>query len=976
MTFAINDLVHGFRVTGIQRIDEVKGTGYVFEHQKSGAKLYYLKTEDDNKVFSVNFRTPPGDSTGLPHILEHSVLCGSKKYPLKDPFVELAKGSMNTFLNAMTFSDKTMYPVASRNDQDFMNLMDVYLNAVFFPNLYQQPQILQQEGWHYELKDLEDPLKIKGVVYNEMKGAFSSPEQILFRKIQESLFPDTPYGFESGGDPAYIPQLTQEMFTSFHKSYYHPSNAYFYLYGNGDMLQHLAFIDESYLDAFDKMSVSSEIPLQKAFEEPKEVTINYPVASEEGTEEKTYLSLNYVTGVATDPEGQLAMEMLNYLLLGTQAAPLKKALIKAGLGKDVFGSYDNSIRQPVFSVVVKNANEEDKNRFRQLVESTLKALVKDGIDKVLVEAVINIHEFKLREADFGRYPRGLVYAIKIMESWLYDEDPALHLTYEKTLIKIKEALTAPYFEALIQKMLLDNPHHTLLVVKPEKGLNEKREQSHILELEEIKSAMSEEEMNFLIKENQLLTEWQDRPHTEEEMAVIPLLSIEDLKEEPEQIPGEIDENHGIKMLRHPLFTNRIQYTSLYFDLSSLNDEEIPYIALLTRILGRISTRLYDYETLSNEMNLHTGGIYARTDVFPVHRQPENSRYRLVIRGKALTSKNKSFWHLMDEILLNTQWEDLQRIREVIREIKSRLEMTLHHEGHMVAARRTLASFSSEAAFQESSGGITFYHFVRELDEDFDNQIHKTIATMNRLLKQVLVKENCLASYTGEEKDYPAYVEGLVPLLDKLPAGSSANTSPGFHPLKQGNEGLVLSSEVQYVAKASNFLRHGYTYAGSMQVLRTICSLDYLWKKIRVSGGAYGAMAGFYRNGNAYFVSYRDPNLKETLEVYDQLAGYLESFHVSDREMTKYIIGTMSRMDTPLTPSMKGEKADAQYLAGITLEDERKERREVIHTSTEEIRSYGEMVREMMQDQIFCVVGNETKIKESEQLFDTILQVSR
>ncbi|MDW7670378.1 MAG: insulinase family protein [Bacillota bacterium] len=976
MGIVLNDLVHGFRVKRIQQIEEVKGTGYEMVHEKSGAKLYYLQAEDDNKVFSVTFRTPPSDSTGLPHILEHSVLCGSKKYPLKDPFVELAKGSMNTFLNAMTFSDKTMYPVASRNDQDFLNLMDVYLNAVFYPNLYQQPEILQQEGWHYELKHPEDPLHIKGVVYNEMKGAFSSPEQILFRKIQESLFPDTPYGYESGGDPDHIPELTQKMFTDFHQTFYHPSNSYLYLYGDGDIEKHLSFINDEYLSHFQKTAVDSSIPLQPPFETPGELSISYPLGSEEEISDKAFLSLNFVTGDASDPEKQLGMEMLNYLLLGTPAAPLKRTLLKAEVGKDVFGSYDSSIRQPVFSIVVKNSDEEKKVLFQQLVQSTLQDLVNNGIDKVLVESVINIHEFKLREADYGRYPQGLIFGMKLMESWLYDADPALHLQYEKSLKKIKSALTQPYFEELIDDMLLKNPHHNLLIITPEKGLNEKKEALLREQLAQRKASMSNQDIATLIAQNEQLAHWQNQPHSEEELSVIPLLSLEDLDAEPEKIPSEADNFQEIEILKHSLFTNRIQYVNLYFNLCSLTSNEIPYVGLLTKMLGRISTCSYDYEALSNELNLHTGGIHARTDVFPVFSQPDTSTYRLTIRGKALASKNTAFWHLMREILLETLWDDLPRIREVIRETKSRLEMSLHQEGHIVAARRTLASFSTEAAFGEAAGGISFYHFVSDLDRHFDNRIESAISIMRSILRRSLVRQNCLVSYTGEEQDYPAFRSGLMTLMEQLPDKSVDSNEAVLSPMEQGNEGLILSGKVQYVAKASNFIRHGYAYSGTMQVLRTLCSLDYLWKRIRVTGGAYGSMAGLFRNGNAYFVSYRDPNLEETLKVYDEMADYIESFQVNEREITKYIIGTMSRVDAPLTPSMKGEKADAHYLSGITYEDELKERKEIIETTAEEIRPYGNMVRRLMADNIYCVIGNESKIQDAGHLFDHILHVNR
>ena len=974
--FTLNAHVSGFRITRIQEIEELKGTGYEMLHEKSGARLYYLKTDDDNKVFSVTFRTPPYDSTGLPHILEHSVLCGSKKYPLKDPFVELAKGSMNTFLNAMTFSDKTMYPVASRNEQDLMNLMDVYLNAVFYPNLLEQPQILQQEGWHYEINSPEELLRIKGVVYNEMKGAFSSPEQVMFRKIQETLFPDTPYGFESGGDPEFIPKLTQEKFTEFHRTYYHPSNAFIYLYGNGDIHHQLAFIDREYLSQFEKQDIDSTIPLQKPFDAIDKLTITYPVGPEESTEEKTYLSLNYVTGTSVDPEHHLAMEMLNYLLLGTSAAPLKKALIKAELGKDVFGSFDSSIQQPVFSVIAKNSEEAKASEFQTIVESTLRELVDHGIDKKLIESVINIHEFKLREADYGRYPRGLVYCMKMMESWLYESDPSMHLSYETTLKKIKSSLTTPYFEMLIEKMLLNNPHSNLLVIKPQAGLNEEREAQLARLLEARKDNMSHEELEALIASNILLADWQNTPHTEEELEAIPILTIDDLDEEPETIPIEIEQHQEFKMLKHAMFTNQIQYAAFYFDIGHLEQNEMHYAGLITSLLGKISTNRYDYESLSNELNLHTGGIHFHTDVFPVKQKMDENQYRFVVRGKSLVSKNESFWHLMDEIMLGTKWNDRKRIREVVREIKSHMEMGILQQGHSIAARRALSYFSPSAAFQEQTGGIAFYHFIADLEQHYDDKINEVMEKLDAVMKKMLLPEDCVISYTGEREHYQAFADKAAALMRKIPKTTKPSGRAANVRLNKGNEALYMSSKVQYVAKASNFMKFGFNYSGSMQVLKTICSLDYLWKRIRVSGGAYGAMAGFSRNGNTYFVSYRDPNLEETLQAYDELPDYLVNFNVGDREMTKYIIGTMSRMDAPLSPSMKGDKSDALYLTGITHEDEKRERAEIIHTTTETIAEYSEMIRLLMAENIYCVIGNESKLKQAENLFDRLLQIIR
>ncbi len=968
---------HGFVLQEKKEMEDLNGTGYLFHHEKSGAKLFYLSTGDDNKVFSVSFRTPPFDSSGLPHILEHSVLCGSKKYPLKDPFVELAKGSMNTFLNAMTFSDKTMYPVASRNQKDFMNLMDVYLNSVFYPNVYQQPEILQQEGWHYEWDEEKGQLSIKGVVYNEMKGAFSSPEQMLFRKTQESLFPDTPYSNESGGDPKHIPELTQEKFIDYHQEFYHPSNAYFYLYGDGDLLKHLQFIDQEYLSHFTVLEPDSSIPWQESFKEPVEKTILYPISPEEKVEDKTYLSLNFVAGDSRDPELQLAMDMLNHLLLGTSAAPLKKRLIQSDIGKDVFGYYDNSIQQPIFGIVVKNSNEEAAETFRNIVFETLQEVVKEGLDKKLIESVINAHEFKLREADFGRYPKGLIYGMKLMESWLYDADPYLHLEYTRILTEIKKSLKEPYFEKLIQKYLLDNLHHSMVKVTPKPGLNEAKEQAFLQEMKNKAEKMTEEEKHDLIRNNQKLESWQNEKPTKEEVESIPLLSIEDLDSEPEEIPLDVTSFGQVPVLRHPMFTNGIVYTHLYFDLKHLDDNQMSKAGLLISLMGKLSTEAHHYEDLSNEINLHTGGIGFSLEGFPQNADSMEYDPKLQIEARALAGKNMEMWKLIEEISQRTKWTEKKRIREVIREIKSRLEMKMLQEGHMVSVKRALSYLSPVSQFLESTSGIQFYHYIAELDETFEDSFDGMVNDLKEIHGKIFHINNLTVSFTADEDELEEMQKPLLNFFNSLNQDEMEAFLKNFrstNPWK--NEGLYLSSDVQYVAKAGNLLQAGYEYTGSLQVLKTIISLDYLWKQIRVAGGAYGAMSGFQRNGNMFFVSYRDPNLEETLQVYDALADYVENFSVNQREMTKYIIGTMSRMDAPLTPAMKAEKSDGHYFSHVSHADLIRERQEILKTTPEIIASLAEMIRESMKEEYICVLGNENRIKKAQGIFQRLIPVLR
>jgi len=973
MQFKVGDIYHGFRLVEENDIKETNSKVRLFRHEKSGARLFYMENEDDNKVFSVTFRTPPRDSTGLPHILEHSVLCGSRKFPTKEPFVELVKGSLNTFLNAFTFGDKTMYPVASRNDKDFENLMDVYLDSVFHPNIYKYPEILKQEGWHYELEDTSGELKYKGVVYNEMKGALSSPESVLSRKLQETLFPDGPYGYESGGDPEVIPELTQEGFISFHKKYYHPSNSYMFLYGKLDVLGRLKFIDEEYLKDFEAIHVDSAIPVQKAFEAMQSYELEYPISAQEDEKDKTYLSLNYAVGLSTDPELYIAMEILEHILLATPASPLKKALIEADLGRDVFGKYDNSILQPVFSIIVKNSNTEVLEDFKRVVSNTLEGLVRNGLDSQLAEAAVNLKEFQLREADFEGYPKGLIYNIKIMDSWLYDKDPTMHLRYEHIFEKIRAEFNNRYFEGLIEKYLLKNNHSSLLVLKPKKGLSEEKDKETKEKLRSIKAKMSEEQLRELVKETGELKKWQNTPDTPEQLALIPMLSIEDIDRKGEVLPQQVKEEAGVKVLAHHMFTNDIVYAGLLFDTTAVPQELLPYIPLLSGILGRISTENYSYGELSKEIDMHTGGIRFSTQVYG--EKDDDSKYHPVfsIRGRALASKTEKMFELISEIVARSKFDDSRRIKEIIQENKSRIEMRISNEGYTIACKRLFSYFSQEGSYLEAISGLTYYRFIADIERNFENRIEKVKENLQKLKRLIFRKEGLIAGVTCEEDDYNRFAGGLGLVLKDL----SNEKHPAFKyafKVESLNEGLMTQGKVQYVAQGYNFIKLGYPYTGKLQVLKTISRYSYLWNRIRVQGGAYGAFSGFEKNGNMFMVSYRDPNLKETLKVYDEMYDYMRNFQIEEREMTKYIIGTISKLDLPLTPYMKGERAIENYMRKITSEDLQKEREEILGTRQQDIRELSDMMFELIKRRSYCVLGSEIKIRENSELFGSLVEV--
>lgn len=973
MQLKLSENYHGFTLKQEKQIKEINSIARVFEHNKSGAKLLQLENDDDNKVFSVSFRTPPEDNTGTPHILEHSVLCGSRKFPLKEPFVELVKGSLNTFLNAMTFPDKTMYPVASRNEKDFYNLMDVYLNAVFYPNIYSQKEILMQEGWHYELENKSDDIIYKGVVYNEMKGAFSSPESVLMRKIQDTLFPDTPYGLESGGDPEYITDLTQKQFEGFHSKYYHPSNSYIFLYGDGNILEELKFINDNYLKDFDSIEIASELPMQKPIGQLKEFEMDYPISVDEDETEKVYMGMNFVVGTAKDPELYLAMEVLEHLLLATAASPLKKALIEAEIGKDVFGQLDNGILQPTFSVIVKNTDLNKKEAFKKVFEDTLSKLVNEGIDKKLIEASINIKEFQLREAEFRGYPKGLIYNIKCLDSWLYDQEPFIHLEYEAALDKIKSALTTNYFEALIEKYLLGNKHSSLLILKPKKGLSEERENKLKSKLAEYKKSLSDKELEMIIEQTKQLKERQNSPDAPEALESIPLLELSDINPEAEKLPLEVKEENGLKLLAHPVFTNNIGYVQLFFDTTKVKQEQIQYVALLSDILGKISTEKYNYSELSNEINIHTGDIRFIIQVYGDKNDYQKYYPKLTVKAKALMDKLPRMFELIEEITSNTKLDEKKRLREIIREAKSRIEMKLINEGHMTSAKRLLSYFSNQGKYIEILTGIEYYKFLADIDKQFDNKAETVLKNLHEVYTAIFNKNNLITSITCSEEDYPKFLQGYQKYIENLADSKLEQKTYSFDLSKQ-NEGLLTQSNVQYVAKGYNFVELGYKYSGTLQVLKSIARYDYLWNNVRVKGGAYGAMAGFERNGNLFFVSYRDPNLKETMKVYDEFEKYLNEFDVDNREMTKYIIGTMSGIDAPLTPSMKGERAAEYYIRNISFEDLQREREEILKARKEDIKALAKFVEDSMKQNRHCTLGNEAKIKQNKELFDILVNV--
>lgn len=960
-----------YEILDEHRVEDVQSDGFILRHKKSGARIAILSNNDDNKVFYIGFRTPPEDETGVPHIIEHTTLCGSKKFPVKDPFIELAKGSLNTFLNAMTYPDKTVYPVASCNDQDFKNLMDVYLDAVFNPNITKYEEIFKQEGWHYELTGKDDELKINGVVYNEMKGAYSSPDEVLSSQIYRSLFPDNTYSKDSGGNPEYIPKLTYQAYLDFYHKYYHPSNSYIYLYGDMDVVERLEWLDKEYLSLYDYKKVNSEINKQPAFDEIKNVEAQYSITMDDSQENKTYLSYNRVVGDTLDEMLYQAFDVLDYALVSSPGAPVKQALIDAGIGDDVYGSYDAGILQPVFSFVAKNANASQADEFESIIENTLKEVVKTGINKEALLAGINSSEFKFREADFGQFPKGLLFGLNCLDSWLFDDmKPFIHLECLGTFAKLRKAVDTDYFEKLIQEYLLDNTHGSSVTVKPKRGLGNEREEALAKELSDYKASLSDEEIKKLIEDTEHLKKYQEEPSSDEDLRKLPMLTRADMKKNAMPFSNIEDELLDVKVVRHDIESNGIDYISFLFDAGDFAQSELGYLGFFTNALGLVNTEKYSYTDLANATNIYTGGISTGTASHPDIKDRNNFVFKFEVKLKVLEKNLDKALELMQQMLLASDFSDTKRLGEIVAQIKARLQANLSSSSHLVAAMRSMSSFSRYALYQDELKGVAFYRSICRIEKELSESPKSVSDKLAAIAKKLFARNRMLISFTGNNEAYG----NAKPSLEKVIAGfdkmSAVGNQAEVH-FNTAKEAFIDASQIQYVAKTGDFICEGYEYTGALRLLRIILSYDYLWINVRVKGGAYGCMNTFLRSGESYFVSYRDPNLSDTLDVYDRIPEYIKSFSPDERDMTKYIIGTFSALDTPMNPEAKGSRSLSAYLEGITYEQIQKERNEILNAQPEDIRRLAELVEAVLKKDSICVIGNENMIKESAGLFENV-----
>jgi len=956
-----------YEVIEKREIADINSVTYLCRHRKTGARVALISNDDDNKVFYIGFRTTPKDSTGVAHILEHSVLCGSREFPIKDPFIELAKGSLNTFLNAITYPDKTIYPVASCNDKDFQNLMHVYLDAVFYPNIYENEAIFRQEGWHYELNEAGE-LSYNGVVYNEMKGAFSSPDSVLYREISTALYPHTTYGCESGGDPEVIPELTYEQFLEFHRTYYHPSNSYIYLYGDMDMAEKLDFIDKHYLSHFDALEVDSTVSMEPAFEKPGRRVREYPVSDGENVEENAYLAWNLSIGDSLDRELYVAFRVLDFALCTVPGAPLKTALIDKGIGKDVFSIYDNGVRQPYFSIVAKGTSADKEEEFLSTIQEVLSGIVKDGFDEKALLAAINFYEFRYREADYGRRPKGLMYGIQVLDSWLYDDNkPFIHIEANDTYAKLRERVGKGYFEGLVEKYLLKNPHGAMVILQPKVGLAREKEEALKGRLAKMKEGMSEDQLAQIKSMMEALTAFRETEDAPENLAKIPLLTREDMRKEALPLVNEERMLGGVPALYHRVFTNGIGYLTLMFKIHDIPAEYFPYIGILTNVFMQVDTEHYSYAELCNEINLVTGGMYVVRNAYSRGDEPEGYQLTLEVNVKAMNANLERAVELMGELIMTSNLADVKRLKEILAETHSKVQEYMMESGHIVAMTRALSYGSPVDAAEEVLDGIDQYRLISSLETDFDKEKEQLVEKLQTLCKMIFRPENLMVDFTGDEEVFTALMTPVTELQKRLYTCEVKRENYAPAVLKK-NEGFMNAGQVQYVCRAGNFLRKGLPYTGALNVLRVMMGYEYLWTNVRVKGGAYGCMCGFGRNGSAYFVSYRDPNLGQTIDVYERAADFIANYDANERTMTQYIIGTFSNLDIPLTASGKGRRSKEAYMRGITFDMLQKERDEVLGVLPEDIRGLAKYIRAFMEEEFLCVVGNEQKIQEEADKF--------
>ncbi len=961
-----------FTLIDEREISELNSHARLYRHDKTGARVISVTNNDENKAFGITFRTPPASSNGVAHIMEHAVLCGSRKYRVKEPFIELSKSSLNTFLNAMTYPDKTTYPVASTNLQDLYNLIDVYLDAVFYPLIPERT--LQQEGWHYELETAESPLTLKGVVYNEMKGNYSSPDNLLNEHSQHSIFPDNLYGLDSGGDPLAIPELGYDEFKRFHDTYYHPSNSYIWFYGDDPEAERLRILD-AWLEEFERIEPHSEIPLQQRFEAPRREIHQYDSGAME--EPKAFISLNWMLEEDIDPETSLGLGVLGHILTGTPASPLRKALMESGLGEDLTGSdFSGNFRQMTYSAGMKGVQSANLEAVEALILETLKDLT-EGIDRDTIAASFNTVEFHLREQNTGRFPRGLSLMLGALTAWIYDRDPLEELTFETALASIKARLEKgeSYFEALIAKYLLDNQHRSTVILEPSPEVNQQREQIENQRLAAIKNAMDPGQIQKVMQDMAELKHFQETPDTPEALASVPSLKLTDLDKKIKTVPLAVTEMGGVQVLYHDLFTNGIAYLDIGFDLHGVMQELLPYVGLLGRVLLELGTEKEDFVRLTQRIGQSTGGIHTDTLTSTV-RETRDSALWFMLHGKATVSQTPELLAILGEVLLTGRLDERERFKQIVLEEKAGAESGLIPGGHRVVNSRLRSRFSEAAWVGEQINGLENLFFLRGLATDLEKNWPAVLGRLEDLRAQLINRASMLVNVTVDEANWKVIQPRLSDFLTGLPS-RPFSPQPWEREGDSHNEGLTIPAQVNYVGKGGNLYALGYKPHGSVHVIGNYLGNTWLWDKVRVQGGAYGGFSVFDQNSGAFtFLSYRDPNLLATLENYDNTAGFLRDLKLDKAELTKSIIGTIGGMDAYLLPDAKGYQSMVRHLTHYTDEARQQVRDEVLGTGLRDFHDFAQALTPLTEKGEVVVLGSAEAIEKVNQEKNGFLEVKK
>ncbi|MCQ2537609.1 MAG: insulinase family protein [Lachnospiraceae bacterium] len=959
--------IPGYSLLMEEELIDVKGTGLYFKHVKSGARVCVIKNNDENKVFYVAFRTTPTDSTGVAHIIEHTVLCGSEKYPVKDPFIELEKGSLNTFLNAITFSDKTVYPVASCNDKDFANLCDVYMDAVFHPNIYKKQEIFKQEGWHYELESEDDEIKYNGIVYSEMKGAYSSPDDLFYRCIANKLFPDNAYGVDSGGDPAEIPDLTYDNYLQFHRTYYHPCNSYIYIYGDVDVEERLAWLDKEYLSSYEEIDIDTQVGIQKEFGGIIEAENFYSVDEPDENGKGVFYALDFFAGETDDLVKGIGFEVLDYVLCSAPGAPIKEALLEAGIGDDIISYYSGERRQPTFTIGVKNAAPGLSRKFKKVVFDTLEKCVREGLKEASLRAAINTQEFKYREADFGRLPKGLMYGITCLSTWLYDDNmPFTTLHMNEAYADVKAKIGTGWFEELISKYFLNSKHGVLFTFSPKVGMNAEADAKTKEKLAEYKKSLSSEQIRQLVEDTKALKKYQSEESTPEQLATIPLLDLSDVRKETRPFnKKKVFEDVG-EVIFTEYDTNGVCYIKTYFDANGVRSEDASYIGLLSDCLTMVSTKQHGYQELNDLINIYTGGIGTDVGTYGRYNDADIKPYLSVGVKTTLPEAERAIGYLQ-EVITETLFDDEKRLKELLLMIRTNIESDIMYSGTSIASARAASYISESACFLEATDGIDFYRFICDITDNFDKKKATIISKLKEICSELIRKGNCRVHVTSDEEGLKACEAPLKKLLSVLPEGKSEKALK-FTPERK-NEAFKTPARVQYNVCTGNMFDAGFKYSGSIEVLKHMLSCGYLWNEIRVKGGAYGA--GFsvgYLTGRIVISSYRDPNLTKTYDTFRNLVDYVADFQADERELNQAKVGVFGTKDAPLTPRQMGERSFSAYMQNITVEELQHNRDEIFSCTVEDIRKNAEILKAIIDQNCICTVGSAAEIDKNKSRF--------